>query len=178
MYSYNTRKGGWTYNSEPIAANQMIITNGTGVLVFNGHENASGEKEEVFFRVSGEVDVYPEYTCPPLWSGWGNGTPVNVDLKDIKVLDENGEEFRNEDGHKSQNEVTIQRFDASGVLSSAMYSYNTRKGGWTFNSEPIVANQMVITNGTAFLIFNGHVGFTSGVKEIITLKLPSPIPAE
>ena len=65
------------------------LVSGEGVLVNNKMDTP------VTFFVSGEVELVPGYLIAKGWSIYGNNTPTDLTLADIRVCNQYGKEFDN-----------------------------------------------------------------------------------
>ena len=157
-HSYGLYEG-WAKNDEPIAFGDVKIPMGKSFSV------ANGLGDELYFRVSGEVDlVCKNEISYNAFSLWGNSTPVAIDLTSIDVVDADGEPVETIGG------LILQLLDEStGGVTADNYSHSYGLyEGWALNDEPLAPETFFVQPGQSFFVSNGY-------GDTLYLKLPCPV---
>ncbi len=155
-YSYATGFG-WNVDYDPIAEGDVTFALGEAVCV----NNDSGDT--VYFRVSGEVDLVNQNTIATGYVLWGNSTPNQIDLTQVGIVDENGDEL------DTYNEIGLQKMDDTGAYLDS-YSFATGFG-WNVDYDSLTVGDVTLAPGESVCVNND-----SGATVIFTL--PSPISAQ
>ena len=181
-FIWNNQKKGWYDGSGkiPVGDTDVTFENGEGMLVANGWSpkiNNVATPTNVFFQASGEVDLYGKNMFPFGKSLAGNSLPRTIDLTEIKVLNENGEEFGTDMSTAlGGNVVTINKLLGGAFGDTYTFIWNNQKKGWYDGSGkiPVKVGDMPLKPGEAFLLTNNWK--KKGTDErIIYLKMPSPL---
>lgn len=155
-YSYCPDVGGWNVDYTAIEAGDVTFKVGETMCV------ANDTGDDVYFRVSGKVDLVNKNEVGEGFVLWGNSTPVKIDLTQVTIVDANGNEMTD-----IYNTVNIQKMDELGAYLDA-YSYCPDVGGWNVDYTPISEGDVTLEPGEAVCVAND-----SGAT--IYFKLPRPI---
>lgn len=169
MDEYNTFDGEtcemYTWDGEvwldsediPVDPETKFFRVGDAFLVVNS-------AEDVFFQVSGEVDLINKNLIPNQdFSLNGNSLPVPVDLANIKVVDADGEP-------SFYGAVTIQTMDENNTFDGETCEMYTWDGEVWLDGEdvPVDPEVKIFNPGDAFLVVNS-------AGDELYLQFPSPI---
>lgn len=156
VYSYCSEVGGWNVDYSPIAAGEVTFKVGESICV------ANDTGDDVYFRVSGKVDLVNKNEVGEGYVLWGNSTPVAIDITQVTIVDENGNERTD-----LYNDVNIQKMDTVGAYLD-VYGYCPEVGGWNVDYSPIAEGEFTLEPGESVCVANDS-GST------IYFKLPRPI---
>lgn len=148
---------GWALDGVEIAPGEVTIPVGRAFCV----NNACGQK--VYLSVAGEVDLLNKNYIPNIdYVLWGNSTPISIDLTDVKLVDENGDEFDPYEG------VTLQVMDEDGNYTD-VYAYSPAfyTNGWALDGAEVKPTDFVINPGQSFCVNNA-------CGQAVYIKLPNP----
>ena len=168
-YAYFTlaNKLGWyTNDGTKVNPGEVLLNNGEAILVNNQYKG-----QPVIFRVSGEVDFICINNIPSGYALYGNSTPVTINLSDIVMLHQDGEEFGTSGSRRCNGVIEINKISSVGNYTTA-YAYFTlaNKLGWyTNDGTKIEGDAVTFMPGEAFLINNQYKG------QPVLIKLPTPI---
>ena len=154
-YGYCPDVDGWNVGFSAIAAGDVTFKVGETICVAND----SGK--DVYFRVSGKVDLVNKNEVGEGFVLWGNSTPVKIDLTQVQIVDENGDEM------SLYNEVQIQKMDDLGAYLDA-YGYCPDVGGWNMGFTAIEEGDVSLEPGEAVCVGND-------CGQTVYFKLPCPV---
>ena len=166
-YSFFTlsNKQGWYAGETKINTGDVTLNIGEAILVYNGYKS-----QPVIFRVTGEVDLVCVNNVPSGYALYGNSTPTTINLSDIVVLHQDGNEFGTTMARRCNGAITINKISAAGNYTTA-YSFFTlsNKQGWYAGETKIEGDSVTFKPGEAFLIYNGYK------SQPIKIQLPKTI---
>ena len=156
LYGYSPDFGGWNLDFAAIEVGDITFKIGETVCVAND----SGK--DVYFRVSGQVDLVNKNEIGVGYVLWGNSTPVKIDLTQVSVVDSDGEVM-----DSLYNDVGIQKMDADGAYFD-LYGYSPDFGGWNLDFAAIEEGDFTLEPGEAACVAN-DCGST------VYFKIPCPV---
>ena len=156
VYSYSPDFGGWNVDFAAIEAGDVTFKVGETICVAND----SGA--DVYFRVSGKVDLVNKNEVGQGFVLWGNSTPVKIDLTQVSVVDSNGDVMSS-----LYNDVGVQKMDDTGAYLDVV-SYSPDFGGWNIDFTAIEEGDFTLEPGEAVCVAN-DCGST------VYFKLPCPV---
>lgn len=155
LYGYCPDAGGWNLDFVAIETGDITFKNGETVCVAND----SGA--DVYFKVSGQVDLVNMNKIGTGFVLWGNSTPVKIDLTKVSVVDADGNEL------PLINEVGVQKMDSDGAYRD-LYGFCPDAGGWNLDFAAIEEGDFTLEPGEAVCVANDY-------GQEVYFKLPSPI---
>lgn len=135
-YDYTSKNGKkWDdYASTPLVS-------GEGIIVYN-YNDAPAK-----FRTSGGVILKPQINIPVGYSIYGNNTPVDMTLGDIKVTDLEGHEYDETiDSSYKNRKLSVYKLMADQCVISMSYDYTSKNGKkWDdYATESLKAGEALI----------------------------------
>ena len=154
-YGFCPDVGGWNVDFAAIEAEDVTFKVGETMCVAND----SGA--DVYFKVSGEVDLINKNLVGQGFVLWGNSTPVEIDLTEVSVVDAEGNEL------PLYNEVGVQKMSADGAYLKG-YGFCPDVGGWNIDFAAIEKGEFTLKPGEAVCVAND-------CGQDVYFKLPSPV---
>ena len=144
-YSYyeTPARLGWYDNSgnQVTSENPVTFSDGEAMLVNNQYKNLP-----VTFQVSGEVDLINKNLIPAGNGLFGNNTPVEINLANIVVLNQDGNAFGTAGATRCNGAVKVNKISAEGNYTTTYSYYETpARLGWYDNSGIQVTTENPVT---------------------------------
>lgn len=155
LYGFCPDVGGWNLDFTSIETGDITFKNGETVCVANDYG------EDVYFRVSGQVDLINKNKVGTGFVLWGNSTPVSIDLTEVSIVDADGNELA------LYNEVGVQKMNSEGAYFD-LYGFCPDVGGWNLDFTAIEVGDFTLEPGEAVCVANDY-------GEDVYFKLPSPV---
>ena len=165
-YSTKTPQGWYDANGTYVAAGEVTLANGEGLVINNTHQ--VGAK----LVVNGEVDLVPARVLPKGFSFCGNFTPVTIDLQDIMSTQADGTAWKTSGSGstKCAGNITIQKIGTNGAYLDEYLYYSTKtpQGWYDATGTYVQAGTVNFVPGEGFVVNMTH---QVGAR----LVLPNPV---